>query len=92
MAETWTSRSTPACAATCAMSAAPLLLHHLEALPAGLVKDADEVDDAERACHRPLHRRTVADIALHDGDLADEPPDRREVLRELGPARHRDHR
>ena len=63
-------------------------LHGVEALPAALEQDADQVDDDVGVAHRGLDRAGVPHIGLHRMDLAD-PAERLQVAGEIGPA-HRD--
>ena len=63
-------------------------LHGVEALPAALEQDADQVDHARRRrAPRPRPSR-IAQVGLHRMDLAD-PAERLQVAGEVGPA-HRD--
>ncbi len=63
-------------------------LHGVEALPAALEQDADQVDDDVGVAHRGLDRPGVPDVGLHRVDLAD-PAERLQMAGEVGPA-HRD--
>ena len=74
-----------AASATCS---APKRLHGVEALPAALEQDADQIDDDVGVAHRGLDRPGVPDIGLHRMDLAD-PAERLQVAGEIGPP-HRD--
>ena len=48
-----------------------LRLHGVEALPAFLIEDADQIDDRVGVAHRRLDRLREAHIGLHRMDLAD---------------------
>ena len=63
-------------------------LHGVEALPAALVQDADQVDDDVGVAHRRFDRTGVPHVGLHRMDLAD-PAERLQVSGEVRPA-HRD--
>ena len=63
-------------------------LHGVEALPAALEQDADQVDDDVGVAHRRLDRAGVAHVGLHRMDLAD-PAERLQMAGEVRPA-HRD--
>ena len=63
-------------------------LHRVEALPAALEQDADQVDDDVGVAHRSRDRVRVTQIGLHRVDLPD-PAHRPQITGELRPA-HRD--
>ena len=63
-------------------------LHRIEALPAALEQDADQVDDDVSVAHRSRNRLRIAQIGLHRVDLPD-PAHRPQEAGELRPA-HRD--
>ena len=63
-------------------------LDGVEALPAALEQDADQIDQHIGVARRRLDRRRVAQIGLHRVDLADA-AERLQVAGEVGPA-HRD--
>jgi len=60
-------------------------LHRIELLAAGLVEDADAVDDDLGAGNRLLHRIGIPQIGLHGMDLPDR-TERLEVTGEIGAA------
>ena len=63
-------------------------LHGVEALPAALEQDADQIDDDVGVAHGGLDRAGVAHVGLHRMDLAD-PAERLQMAGEVRPA-HRD--
>ena len=63
-------------------------LHRVEALPAALEQDADQVDHDVGVARGRLDRAGIAQIGLHGVDLAD-PAERLQMAGEIGPA-HRD--
>ena len=63
-------------------------LHGVEALPAALEQDADQVDDDVGVAHGRLDRAGVPHVGLHGMDLPD-PAERLQVAGEIRPA-HRD--
>ncbi len=60
-------------------------LHRVEALPAALEQDADQVDHHVGVAHGRLDRGGIAQVGLHGMDLAD-PAERLQVAGELGAA------
>ena len=63
-------------------------MHRVEALPAALEQDADQIDQHVGVARGGLDRSRVAQIGLHRVDLADA-AERLQMAGELGPA-HRD--
>ena len=60
-------------------------VHGAEPLLAGLVADADEIDDNVRAVDGPKHGFIIADVHLHRLDLADR-TERTDMARKIGAA------
>ena len=71
IAEMCTKRWAPASRASRARRAGADMVHHLEALRAAFVKDADEVDDAIIVRDEGRQQRLVADRDVDEPDLAD---------------------